>query len=67
MPAQHQDVWYRPMSDLPITEPKWARMVEIRPTSVTMRSFEIKTTGRYFFGLGDSTAFVAGPLVGWSI
>jgi hypothetical protein len=22
---------------------------------------------RYFFGLGDSTDFVAGPLVGWSI
>ena len=31
MPAQHQDVWYRPMSDIPITEPRWARMVEIRP------------------------------------
>ena len=26
-----------------------------------------KTTGRYFFGLGDSTAYVAGRLVGWSI
>ena len=32
MPAQHQDVWYRPMSDIPLTEPRWARMVEIRPT-----------------------------------
>jgi hypothetical protein len=31
MPAQHQDVWYRPMSDVPLTEPRWARMVEIRP------------------------------------
>jgi mono/diheme cytochrome c family protein len=37
MPAQHQDVWYRPMSDIPITEPRWARMVEIRPTNMKGR------------------------------
>src|ERR1700720_4911735 len=23
MPAQHQDVWYRPMSDLPLSEARW--------------------------------------------
>ena len=37
MAANHQDVWYRPMSDIPITEPKWARMVEIRPTTLKGR------------------------------
>ena len=37
MPAQHQDVWYRPMTDVPITEPRWARMVEIRPTNLKGR------------------------------
>jgi hypothetical protein len=37
MPAQHQDVWYRPMSDIPLTEPRWARMVEIRPTNLKGR------------------------------
>ena len=37
MPAKHQDVWYRPMSDLPLTEPRWARMVEIRPTNLKGR------------------------------
>jgi hypothetical protein len=37
MPARHQDVWYRPMSDIPITEPRWARMVEIRPTNLKGR------------------------------
>src|SRR6185503_15698645 len=31
MPARHQDVWYRPTTDLPLTEPRWAKMVEIRP------------------------------------
>ena len=37
MPAQHQDVWYRPMSDIPITEPRWVKMVEIRPTNLKAR------------------------------
>ena len=37
MPARHQDVWYRPMSDIPLTEPRWARMVEIRPTNMKGR------------------------------
>ena len=37
MPAKHQDVWYRPMSDVPLTEPRWARMVEIRPTNLKGR------------------------------
>jgi hypothetical protein len=37
MAAQHQDVWYRPMSDIPISEPRWARMVEIRPTNLKGR------------------------------
>ena len=37
MAARHQDVWYRPMSDIPITEPRWAKMVEIRPTNLKGR------------------------------
>jgi hypothetical protein len=37
MPAVHQDVWFRPMSDIPITEPVWAKMVEIRPTNLKGR------------------------------
>jgi hypothetical protein len=37
MAAEHQDVWYRPMSDLPITEPRWVRMVEIRPSNLKGR------------------------------
>jgi mono/diheme cytochrome c family protein len=37
MPANHQDVWYRPQSDIPITEPKWVRMVEIRPSTLAAR------------------------------
>jgi hypothetical protein len=37
MPAQHQDVWYRPESEIPIDEPRWIRMVEIRPTNLQAR------------------------------
>src|SRR5262249_26271654 len=37
MPAEHQDVWFRPASELPITEAKWVRLVEIRPSSVKAR------------------------------
>jgi len=37
MAAQHQDVWYRPMSDIAITEPRWAKLVEIRPTNLKGR------------------------------
>jgi len=38
MPAQHQDMWWRPMSDIPVTEPRWVRMVEIRPTNMAARN-----------------------------
>ena len=38
MPAEHQDVWFRPASgELPISEPKWVKLVEIRPSSVKAR------------------------------
>jgi hypothetical protein len=37
MPAAHQDVWYRPTSDLPVTEPRWVKMVEIRPSNLKAR------------------------------
>ena len=37
MPAKHQDVWWRPQSTIPITEPRWVKMVEIRPSSIQAR------------------------------
>src|SRR6266508_2458306 len=37
MPAQHQDVWYRPMSDIPLAESRWVKLVEIRPTNLKSR------------------------------
>ncbi|MEZ5284131.1 MAG: cytochrome c [Vicinamibacterales bacterium] len=37
MPPEHQDVWFRPMSDIPIDEPRWVKMVEIRPSNLKAR------------------------------
>ncbi|MEQ1907645.1 MAG: cytochrome c [Vicinamibacterales bacterium] len=38
MPAVSQDQWWRPMVDIPnLTEPRWVRMVEIRPTNIQGR------------------------------
>jgi len=37
MPAVSQDQWWRPVTEIPLTEPRWARMVEIRPTSLKGR------------------------------
>jgi hypothetical protein len=38
MPAVSQDQWWRPMVDIQgLTEPRWVRMVEIRPTNIMGR------------------------------
>src|SRR4051812_1938018 len=38
MPAVSQDQWWRPLVDMPgLTEPRWVRMVEIRPTNLQGR------------------------------
>lgn len=31
MPAHHQDVWWRPTSNIPVNEARWMRAVEVRP------------------------------------
>src|SRR5579871_1370260 len=33
MAAHHQDVWWRPVSPIPLTEPRWVRAVEVRPST----------------------------------
>src|SRR5436190_3486495 len=37
MAAKHQDVWWRPLSNIPLTEPRWLRAVEIRPGTLAGR------------------------------
>jgi hypothetical protein len=38
MPAVHQDEWWRYVVDIPgLTEPRWVRMIETRPSSIAAR------------------------------
>ena len=37
VPAHGQDVWWKPYANIPITEPRWVRAVEIRPTTTAAR------------------------------
>ena len=37
MPAHGQDVWWKPVTPLPLTEPRWVRAVEIRPGTLAGR------------------------------
>ena len=33
MPAKAQDAWFRPLTEIPVAEPRWVRAVEIRPST----------------------------------
>jgi hypothetical protein len=37
MPARGQDVWFKPLTEIPLTEARWVRAVEMRPGSVPGR------------------------------
>src|SRR5580692_10585188 len=37
MPAKGQDVWFKPLTQIPITEPRWVRAVEMRPANAAGR------------------------------
>src|SRR5436190_9732335 len=37
MAAEHQDQWWRDLADIPLTEPRWVKLVEIRPSSLKAR------------------------------
>ena len=37
MPAKGQDVWWRPLSTIPVTEERWLRAVEMRPGTLKGR------------------------------
>jgi hypothetical protein len=37
MPAHAQDLWFKPLTEVPLTEARWVRAVEMRPGSVKGR------------------------------
>jgi hypothetical protein len=37
MAAKGQDVWFKPLTQIPVTEPRWVRAVEMRPATLAGR------------------------------
>ena len=77
MPAQAQDVWWRPVTDVPLTEARWVRAVEMRPGTLAGRKImhhvlagliqeepstrPARTSGADSDGSDNSNAGPAGP------
>jgi hypothetical protein len=60
MPARHQDVWWRSMNEIPITEPKWIKMIEIRPSSMKARKIIHHSVAYQVLNEGNKDAFDRG-------
>src|SRR6516164_10540376 len=73
MPAHGQDVWFKPLTSIPITEPRWVRAVEIRPGTPAGRRIMHHVLARLQQDEPDAQAdsgdFAAGPglLMEWAI
>ncbi len=73
MPAHGQDVWFKPLTEIPVTEPRWVRAVEIRPGTPAGRRIMHHVLARLQQnepgGLEDSDGANVGPglLMEWAI
>jgi hypothetical protein len=76
MPAHGQDVWFKPLTNIPITEPRWVRAVEMRPGTpagrrimhhVLARLLQEEPASQFDDGTGGGAAGDAGLLMEWAI
>ena len=76
MPAENQDQWWKPVTDIPITEPRWVRAVEIRPSSPAGRRIThhvlarlIQDESQYKAKVEDEARGAQGPglLMEWAV
>jgi hypothetical protein len=75
MPARGQDVWFKPVTDVPVTEPRWVRAVEIRPSTPAGRRITHHVLARLLqdepdapvVNDGTSGPGAAGLLMEWAI
>src|SRR5579872_868243 len=80
MPAHGQDVWFKPLTEVPITEARWVRAVEMRPGTVQGRKImhhvlarliQDETNSPYAKvnnpGIGGGGAGGAGLLMEWAV
>jgi len=77
MPAKSQDQWWRPMTNINIDEPRWARAVEMRPVSPGGRKITHHAIAHLVQhdpsapeandGLGQRSPDEAGQLMEWAV
>jgi hypothetical protein len=77
MPAKSQDQWWRPMTNINIDEPRWARAVEMRPVSTGGRKITHHAIAHLVQhdpsapeandGLGQRSPDEAGQLMEWAV
>jgi hypothetical protein len=70
MPAQGQDVWWKPLTAIPLTEPRWVRAVEIRPSTLAGRRITHHALAQLEQeepGADDLNAGNGGLLMEWAI
>jgi hypothetical protein len=76
MPAHGQDVWFKPLTDVPVTEPRWVRAVEMRPGTPAGRRITHHVLARLLQDEKDALAIndgsgtlpgSAGLLMEWAI
>jgi hypothetical protein len=64
MPAVHQDEWWRPVQEIPITEPRWIKMVEIRPSNLASRKILHHSIAYHILSPENTDAVNQGVAVG---
>jgi hypothetical protein len=64
MPAVHQDEWWRPVTPIPVTEPRWVRMVEIRPSNIQSRKILHHSIAYHMLSPENTAAVNTGIAVG---
>jgi len=77
MPAKSQDQWWRPMTNINISEPRWARAVEMRPVTPGGRKITHHAIAHLVQhdpsapdvndGLGQRSPDEAGQLMEWAV
>jgi len=73
MPAHGQDVWFKPLTEVPISEARWVRAVEMRPSTTAGRKIMHHVLARLIqtepgaSSAEDASAASGGLLMEWAI
>jgi hypothetical protein len=62
MPAKGQDVWFKPLTNIPLTEPRWVRAVESRPATPAGRKITHHALAYLQQSEGPAQATASGPV-----